>query len=699
MHALIAGIIAGCALLFFTPVTLTHTGIEYNVAFAIVPTLSDLGNAVLGGIMSGVNFFLAGVVALTGGLAFLAAWGFDQALTFTITDFSNSYTTYFGAGVETAWAGFRDIANILMIAMFVFIAFLVMLDAQRFQASKLAVRIVVIAVLINFSLFFTKAIIDVSNITALQFRQAIEVDGLDAGLASQFLVRSGLSQIDYFVAKGTLDDLAGSEHGGFGDVFMYTVLSVGFHAFMVAVFLFGLILLIMRIIVLLLVMVTSALAFAAYLIPDKGDKYWSMWWNNLFKYSFFAPLLLLMLWATTNITGAISTAGGSGNSASIASFMMQEDSDSWILVFTLLIVGGLFYASLKIASELSIAGANFAGSVGKGSLSFGARALGAGAVLGGIGAGLRSMLGAGAANRANNLKLQKQAVDGNLGQRLWARSNLAAAKKIASTSFDLRDTKLAKQATKATGVSLGTGVGSQTAYEKREAQFLGDAANAAAALERQRTENTEEKQPETTEREQDAATMAAGVIGQPEKMGAANDNKRPEREVTAGVTAEGIPDVAAQAPATSTEQNAQMELGEQDVSIERLKSLIERRSQERLRAEGDTAQEATGKALEGVARDLKEGTEDLARATGNLRDTAQAAQESAETAKEREKRARDEFVDRYAQGGWFRQFGQKQSRKRIVNMVKKDSGKTPEQKKTEALEAKIKALEDATKKE
>ena len=105
-------------------------------------------------------------VGIAGMIMAVAGVLFNEALTYTIVDFSKTFGL-FDDGVNAAWGGFRDIANIVMISMFVFVAFNIILGLTTYGTKKFVVTILIVSVLINFSLFFTKAAVDVSNVLAI----------------------------------------------------------------------------------------------------------------------------------------------------------------------------------------------------------------------------------------------------------------------------------------------------------------------------------------------------------------------------------------------------------------------------------------------------------------------------------------------------------------------------------------------------
>ncbi|MCR4281046.1 MAG: hypothetical protein NUV88_01800, partial [Candidatus Kaiserbacteria bacterium] len=112
-------------------------------------------------------------------------------------------------GINIGWTAFRDIANIVIIGVFAFIAISIILGNKTFGDKKLVARVLVIAILINFSLLFTKMIIDASNFTAGQFYAATQGDGktlsqiIDENQPGKSTgMTNGVSPFDGYAQKG-----------------------------------------------------------------------------------------------------------------------------------------------------------------------------------------------------------------------------------------------------------------------------------------------------------------------------------------------------------------------------------------------------------------------------------------------------------------------------------------------------------------
>lgn len=341
--------------------------------------LWNVGTCLMRTIMVGL-----GTLMVTAGAWILAVSGlfFDWLVDHTIVLFSRSIYDLIKDGVELAWTAFRDLANILIIGIFVFIAISIILGNKEWGQKRYVANVLIIAVLINFSLLFTKLIIDASNFTATQFytastgrtaQQALENDrrptnvsgstGLDPrryatqGIAASFINFMGITTIGDTYDQ--LQKVAQNPQGGAFTAFLHGLFGATLLIAAAAVLLYGSFLLISRAILLIFLILTSSLAFATYLIP-KGSitSYWTQWWSSLIRSAILAPILLMFLWATLKVAQAVGGTGGTLGGLT----QNPEQGTSLNALFVYLIVLGLLYASFKVASSFSkqVGGLNWA---------------------------------------------------------------------------------------------------------------------------------------------------------------------------------------------------------------------------------------------------------------------------------------------------------------------------------------------------
>lgn len=78
--------------------------------------------------------------------------------------------------IASSWEIVRDLSNIFFILVLLYVAIKLILGLGGHDTKKMIVQVIIMALLINFSMFFTKIIIDSSNILALVFYNKINVE-------------------------------------------------------------------------------------------------------------------------------------------------------------------------------------------------------------------------------------------------------------------------------------------------------------------------------------------------------------------------------------------------------------------------------------------------------------------------------------------------------------------------------------------
>lgn len=331
------------------------------------------------GILIGLTAFApaltaAGFATIGGTILAMAAKLLDISLYALVTKFDLVIYNSLAPVINQLWTVFRDIANIVIIGMFTFIALSMILGIEKFNARQMVAKVLLIAVLINFSLLFTRIIIVSSNFVAGQFYCSM-------------IANTGQSGVCGSGASPRLTDLAfiGSNDSGIGREFMkflgadtflnawdtakkvydannwysanflallYGLMTAGLFLAAALVFAYIVFLLVARSILFLFLLVMSAPAFASYLIPGKGDHYWSVWWNALLQNAIFAPLLMMMLWATFLTSRGLVETVGKGRSFD-ALFTNQESGSGYLALLIFAIILGMLYASARFASSFA----------------------------------------------------------------------------------------------------------------------------------------------------------------------------------------------------------------------------------------------------------------------------------------------------------------------------------------------------------
>ena len=285
---------------------------------------------------------------------------------YTIVDMSETIRKL--PALYTAWAAFRDLSNIFFIFIILYIAIYTILGLDTSTTKKTLVHVVIVGLLLNFSLFFTKILIDASNILALRFHQVIINSGSNGlGIAGAFMQKLGLQ--DFASSLGAATVL--SSVNGSVNILLVGILSS--ILFLIVAFIFGAmaIMLIARFIILVFLMILSPLAFMSMALPG-ASRHLSKWTKHLISQLIFAPAMLAFIWVTLVVLSGLfpgSAIGGEGGS--LADLLPRDNTgpgfieSKIIIILNFMIVIGMAIFSLFAAKELGATGANRAISIGK----------------------------------------------------------------------------------------------------------------------------------------------------------------------------------------------------------------------------------------------------------------------------------------------------------------------------------------------
>ncbi|MES2416351.1 MAG: hypothetical protein V4504_01490 [Patescibacteria group bacterium] len=210
--------------------------------------------------------------------------------------YSTNSTSYSTSFIGSAWGAVRDIANIFFIIGLLYVAIETILGIGH-NGKKMIASIVVVALLINFSLFFTQVIIDTSNILARVFYNNFQqVNNKGTAItdgSAQTSVSVGL--VSTFNPQKILQGLDKKNNTGL--YIFVTLISIAMMIFMIYIFLSIALLFVGRVAGLWVAMIFAPIAFASYTvpfdIPGLGHK---KWWSDLLKQAFLAPIFIFFLY-------------------------------------------------------------------------------------------------------------------------------------------------------------------------------------------------------------------------------------------------------------------------------------------------------------------------------------------------------------------------------------------------------------------
>lgn len=202
-----------------------------------------------------------------------------------------SYNGFTGvAGVVTGWGIMRDVANMFFVLILLIIAFATIMNIERYGYRALLKRLLIMAILVNFSMTIVGLLIDLSQVVMLSFVAAIK------DVASGNIV-VGFGLVDAFNLR--------IETGGVQDLADYiTTLLLGAVMITVVVAVVGIFILILalRIVKLWIIIVMAPLAFLFHAFP-RTEGYYSEWVKELTNNLIIGPVLAFFLWLSFTIIG------------------------------------------------------------------------------------------------------------------------------------------------------------------------------------------------------------------------------------------------------------------------------------------------------------------------------------------------------------------------------------------------------------
>lgn len=415
-----------------------------------------------------VVFIAEKMLQLTSLLTGLSGILLNGVIYYTIVMMADNYSNL--PAIAEAWGTIRDVANMGFIFILLYAAIRLILGVGS-GTQKLIVNIVIVAILLNFSLFFTKLVIDVSNVLALTFYGSmVPVEALKSGAASDLIFQGGLSNA--FMDSMDLSSLYKASEGGLSADTIITVGVMGSIMLLIAAFVFfaAAILFLIRYVVLILVLILSPIAFMAMVMPQLS-KYKDQWWNALSGQAFFAPIYFMLIWISLKILDGMFTANvfntsGGEATANLGGVVLTENSVTGAQGFFSTFIGfAVVIVFLIVALIVSKEWANKAGPGVSGMTKWAMGAAG-GAVYGTSGFIGRQTIGRTAAIRADNQDLKDRAAAGGR----FARLQLAASKKTAGSSFDFRASKTGKATVGTVGAGKAGGKGGFADYKKKQSE-------------------------------------------------------------------------------------------------------------------------------------------------------------------------------------------------------------------------------------
>lgn len=314
-----------------------------------IPGVDD----VLGGVLGAIRFLLKGI----GNMLWDLTQVFGKFLTWVLIDFNQAVGFVDNEMVQAGWVVVRDVANWFFIVFLLVAAISIILDLEYINGRKLVAKILVLALLINFSLFIIGFFINVSQV----FMTLFVVNGAgpygDIGLVLANAMGTGEGAIS---DSDTVKESAGGGLDGEILALSFEAVRILFGLGAAFIFLFLGVVLILRVVALWIVLILSPAALIASLMPKTRDLFQD-WMKKTINWTMFGIFAAFFVWLATwlaqylmtnpalNNIDSADVSGGNPMLVAIveeAGFLMR-----YIAIFIFLFMS--FWVSKRLAGELA----------------------------------------------------------------------------------------------------------------------------------------------------------------------------------------------------------------------------------------------------------------------------------------------------------------------------------------------------------
>jgi hypothetical protein len=300
-----------------------------------------------------INMLLYVIFAFAGLILIIAGILMDWAIN------PNNFTAVMSMhSIADGWTIVRDFLNLMFILVLLFSAFCTIFQVEKYHLKKILLTLVLMALLVNFSFPISRFVIDTANVTMYFIINRAFPDLSNSSGISTSIVQ--FSKIVYAVAPSA--GFLGYKTLGYS--FTIKMVSAILFLFLLgATLLIIAILLIIRIVVLAIVVIFSPVGFVGAILPQ-FKRFSDMWWDTLFKQSFFGVIMAFMLYLSLKMMEEMQASGGIMESIRqfVSENMGGQSNYSGILVTgtQMAIPIALLWIGLIAAQKMGAAGAQWA---------------------------------------------------------------------------------------------------------------------------------------------------------------------------------------------------------------------------------------------------------------------------------------------------------------------------------------------------
>jgi hypothetical protein len=278
--------------------------------------------------------------------------------------------------VVVGWTIVRDVANMFFILALLLIAFgtILGIDSYSYKNKQLS-RLLIMAVVVNFSRTIAGLIIDFSQVIMLTF-----VNGFAQAAGGNFMNAFRINEL-YSSAPNILDAVKGDvqENIAWG-IMLSMVLAVGMTAVSLATVIVMTVALVWRIATLWLLIIMSPLAFFLGGVPGGfASGYYGKWWEQFKEQVVFGPFMAFFLWlalvsvaSSGNLLGSEPARTGESVGASFSAAFNSGSLGSFMIAIALMLGGLSMAKGMSSAVGMGVQAKDKLAGAAKGALKWGA---------------------------------------------------------------------------------------------------------------------------------------------------------------------------------------------------------------------------------------------------------------------------------------------------------------------------------------
>jgi hypothetical protein len=220
------------------------------------------------------------------------------------------------APVVLGWTIIRDLCNMFFILIVLVIAFATILHFEKYSIKNLLVKVIVMAILINFSKLICAVIIEGANVIMMTFVAGFESKGAEG--MSQALGIDKMQTLSN-IPSGTNTNLVNPQTkvgtgSTFWDVLLLYILALVYMLVATVVLLAMCGVLLMRMIFIWIYIVLSPLAYLASTMPAT-ESMARDWWTKFTSYVMTGPILAFFIWLSLAVLSG--TTGGDPDAVTV----------------------------------------------------------------------------------------------------------------------------------------------------------------------------------------------------------------------------------------------------------------------------------------------------------------------------------------------------------------------------------------------